>query len=89
MLPVDITKIRALYGRFFTNARKYRRVPIYTGDMGTLGGWLGCQQPLVTKIPPHMVQNLYSERELSIKLLLGEKTRKKLTFHHFRLHIHT
>ena len=25
----------------------------------------------------HMVQNLYSERELSIKLLLGEKTRKK------------
>ena len=32
---------------------------------------------LVTKIPPHMVQNLYSERELSIKLLLGEKTKKK------------
>ena len=31
----------------------------------------------------------YSERELSIKLLLGEKTEKKLTFHHFRLHIHT
>ena len=25
----------------------------------------------------HMVQNLYSERELSIKLLLGEKTREK------------
>ena len=25
----------------------------------------------------HMVQNLYSERELSIKLLLGEKTKKK------------
>ena len=37
-----------------------------------------------------MVQNLYSERELSIKLYLGEKnSKKKLTFDHFRLHIHT
>ena len=33
--------------------------------------------PPVTKIPPHMVQNLYSERELSIKLLLGNKNEKK------------
>ena len=40
-------------------------------------GALGCYQPLVTKIPPYMVQNLYSERELSIKLLLGEKIQKK------------
>ena len=39
--------------------------------------------PVVVSFPPsffgnlsHMVQNLYSERELSIKLLLGEKTRK-------------
>ena len=31
----------------------------------------------MTKIPPHRVQNLYSERELSIKLLLGKKTKKK------------
>ena len=31
----------------------------------------------MTKIPPHRVQNLYSERELSIKLLLGEKNEKK------------
>ena len=48
-----------------------------TGNMGTLGGGWGCQQPLVTKLPPHMVQNLYSERELSIKLLLGKKRKKK------------
>ena len=33
----------------------------------------------------YMVQNLYSERELSIKLLLGEKNSKtKLTYDHFR-----
>ena len=31
----------------------------------------------MTKIPPHRVQNLYSERELTIKLLLGKKTEKK------------
>ena len=31
-------------------------------------------------VPPYMVQNLYSERELSIKLLLGEK----ITYDHFR-----
>ena len=31
-----------------------------------------------------MVQNLYSERELSIKLLLGEKTRKKTNISPFR-----
>ena len=30
----------------------------------------------MTKIPPHRVQNLYSERELSIKLLLGKKAKK-------------
>ena len=36
-------------------------------------GGLGCYQPLVTKIPPYMVQNLYSERELSIKPLLEKK----------------
>ena len=27
-------------------------------------------------MPPHMVRNLYSETELSIKLLLGKKTKK-------------
>ena len=37
-----ITKIRALYGRFSTTARKYRRAPIYSGDMATLGGGCGC-----------------------------------------------
>ena len=43
----------------------------------TWEGGVGANSPLlVTKIPPHMVQNLYSERELSIKLLLGEKTKK-------------
>ena len=47
-------------------------------------GGLGCYQPLVAKIPPYMVQNLYSERELSIKLLLGEKTKKKLKYDNFR-----
>ena len=47
-------------------------------------GGLGCYQPLVTKIPPYMVQNLYSERDLFIKLLLGEKNKKKLTYDHFR-----
>ena len=31
-----ITKIQALYGQFPTNARIYRRVRIYTGDLGTL-----------------------------------------------------
>ena len=31
-----ITKIQALYGRFPTNARIYRRARIYTGDLGTL-----------------------------------------------------
>ena len=31
-----------LYGRFSTNARKYRRAPIYSGDMATLGGGCGC-----------------------------------------------
>ena len=38
-----------------------------------------------------MVQNLYSERELSMKLLLGEKnSKKKLTFDHFGpTHTHT
>ena len=36
-------------------------------------GGLGCNQALVTKIPPYMVQNVYSERELSIKLLFAEK----------------
>ena len=39
----------------------------------------GAIQPPVTKIPPHMVQNLYSERELSIKLLLGGKGEKTKT----------
>ena len=28
--------------RFSTNARKYRRAPIYSGDMATLGGGCGC-----------------------------------------------
>ena len=46
------------------------------------GGGLGCIQPLVTKIPPFMVQNLYSERDLFIKLLLGEKNKKKLIYDH-------
>ena len=47
---------------------------------------MGCYQPLVTKIPPYMVQNLYSERELSIKLcIVGRKNSKtKLTYDHFR-----
>ena len=31
-----ITKIRALYGRFPTNAQIYRRARIYTGELGTL-----------------------------------------------------
>ena len=31
-----ITDVRALYGRFFTNARIYRRARINTGDLGTL-----------------------------------------------------
>ena len=31
----------------------------------------------MTKIPPHRVQNLYSEREFPIKLSLGEKNEKK------------
>ena len=42
-------------------------------------GGLGCYQPLVTKIQPCMVQNLYSERDLFIKLLLGEKIPKNMT----------
>ena len=54
-------KIRTKDGHFLGKVQKM------------LGRGLGCYKPLVTKIPPYMVHKLYSERELSIKLLLGEK----------------
>ena len=38
-------------------------------------GWL--QEPLMAKISHHMVQNLYSERYLSIQTIVGKKRKKK------------
>ena len=61
------------------------------GSKKSQGGGSGVLSAPCDQDATLMVQNLYSERELSIKLQLGEKnSKKKLTFDHFRpTHTHT